>query len=409
MKVLLIEDVSFSRKLVEGQLQKLGHTVISAGSGYEGLDLLQSESLIGLVICDLYLPDVSGFHIFQECELLPRFKQGEQVPPPFVLLTSSNNLKDLQQAEEMGFLAALSKPLSITELDNLIQSLGNSDVLLKVSHNKGKVLLVDSQGHLFRVVQEVMKGNGLTLITASSGKECLDYLQEYSNIQLIISDLELKDINAIHLQRRCQESLPESMPPFVLMAASSYNMELLQIAYLSNFSDIIISPFDKYSIRQRLSQLFLTEGSPHGAHKSILLVDDIYFHCALTKVILQKNTFVREGKYNILVADSGIKALEYLKTDSSIQLVITDYYLPDMDGMEIYKNMIETLDKSKKITGIEGVMPTFILLTISSNEELRRQALKEGFKAVFRKPIDSESFLTLLNSLLSSKDKMNTV
>ncbi|WP_421362668.1 GGDEF domain-containing response regulator [Agrobacterium rosae] len=62
---------------------------------------------------------------------------------------------------------------------------------------------------------------------------------------------------------------------------------------------------------------------------SILVVDDAKAaRSSLVEILTRQNFSVRE-------AYSGAQALDILSGDSSIQLVITDYYMPDMDGYEL--------------------------------------------------------------------------
>src|SRR4051812_864488 len=118
MKILVIEDISFSSIVVERFLQSREHTVLTAKTGHEALTKLEAEDSIECVICDLFLPDMNGFQIYQECQRIKKYNKSNQVEtPPFILLTSSTNSDHFQQAQVMGFVATLSKPLNVKELE----------------------------------------------------------------------------------------------------------------------------------------------------------------------------------------------------------------------------------------------------------------------------------------------------
>lgn len=396
MNILLIEDIAFSRRVAECQLKDFGHLIISAEDGYGALDILQSGQTIDLVICDLHLSDMDGFQIYKECENLACFKKRGRLPPPFILLTSSKNPRDLKEAENMGFLAALTKPLNIAHLQEIITSISDGNAFLQQSQQtKGKILLIDSVGKITAIMQDILQNSHYTLMVATSGEEGLEYLREYRNIQLIVSDLELKDTNAISLLQQCRSSQADvagKTPCPFLLITESQDMDLLQVAHLSDFADIILPPLDKYIIKQRLNRLFLAEGNLRQENRSILLVDDINFHSVMTKTVLNQSAFIRENKINILTAGSGDEALDLLRRNPTIRLVITDYAMEGMNGIELYSHIRSIFQKNSDLTGHVAALPSFVLLTVSSNESVHSKALRDGFRAVFRKPLEANSF-----------------
>jgi len=412
MQILVVEDVAFIRKLTESQLQARGHQVIAVSSGYEALDVLTAEKSIDLVISDLFLADINGFQLFEECEKLPRFKKHNSIPPPFVLMTSSDNPQDLRKAEAMGFMAALTKPLDMARIEEIIVAIGEGNAFLNASRAKGKILLVDSVGKVSDMMQDIMRGSGYTVLQASTGEECISYLAEYRNIQLIVSDLELQDTNAIKLLKHCQDEqmknlangLAKSMPPFVLMTESQ-NSDLVQVAYLASFTDIILAPLDKNIIKQKLNRLFIAEGNNSEPQKSILIVDDVHFHCILTLLILKQNQLIGKENYNFLIAESGEEALKYLKSDKSIRLVLSDYAMPDMNGLEVYSETKKIYQKSQQVSGKQDEIPPFIMLTVCENKTHLETALSDGFKAVINKPLDSKQLNQLVTQFLAPVDQ----
>lgn len=411
MDILVIEDISFSRKLIENQLKSLGHSVISVSGGYEALEVLDSSQTVNLVVCDLYLADMTGFHIFQECEKLFNARGNDQIGPPFVLLTSSKNQRDLDDAESMGFVAALTKPLDLQNLQEIINSLDSEHALIRQSQAKGKILLADAKGVISKLMQNIMEGTGYTFLFSQSGQECLSSLAEYRNIKLIVSELELPDTNALKLIAKArvdQEEAGKRMPPFVLMTENQ-DSELIQAARMANFADIVLPPLEKYAVKQKMiQQLFKGEESLKSKHRTILLIDDIHFHCVMTRVALHQSPVVQNGKYEIITVDSGEAAINHLKTDPNICLVVSDYFLPDMTGIEIYQNVRTIFEKNSQLGGVTASMPPFVLVTTSEDEVIHYKALREGFQKVFTKPLDTKQFLVTINELLEKELQSET-
>jgi CheY-like chemotaxis protein len=405
MDILVIEDISFSRKLIENQLKSLRHSVISVSGGYEALEVLDSSQTVNLVVCDLYLADMTGFQIFQECEKLYNARGNDQLGPPFILLTSSKNQRDLDDAESMGFVAALSKPLDLQNLQEIINSLDSEHALIRQNQAKGKILLADAEGVISKLMQNIMEGSGYTFLFSQTGQECLSSLAEYRNIKLIVSELELPDTNALKLlakARVAQEEAGKPMPPFVLMTEKQ-NSDLIQAAQMANFADIVLPPLEKYAVKQKMiQQLFKGEDTIKSKHRTILLIDDIHFHCVMTRVALHQSPVVQDGKYEIITVDSGEAAINHLKTDPSICLVISDYFLPDMTGIEIYQKLRHIFEKNSQLGGITASLPPFVLVTTSEDEVIHYKAVREGFRKVFTKPLDTKQFLTAINELLEN-------
>ncbi|MDZ7763852.1 MAG: response regulator [Melioribacteraceae bacterium] len=77
----------------------------------------------------------------------------------------------------------------------------------------------------------------------------------------------------------------------------------------------------------------------HNTIPKILVVDD---EPDLEILINQKfRREIKEGKYNFSFAGNGVKALEKLKEDNEIELVLTDINMPEMDGLTLLSKIKE--------------------------------------------------------------------
>jgi len=71
----------------------------------------------------------------------------------------------------------------------------------------------------------------------------------------------------------------------------------------------------------------------------ILVVDDEPDLEILIKQKFRKE--IKENKYNFIFAYNGVQALQKLNEDGSIELVLTDINMPEMDGLTLLKKMQE--------------------------------------------------------------------
>ena len=118
---------------------------------------------------------------------------------------------------------------------------------------------------------------------------------------------------------------------------------------------------------------------------NILVVDD-----SLTIRVKFKD-YLSEHGFEVHEASNGMEALEILKRNSDIKLIISDLNMPIMDGM----TFIEFVRKEE--TGKE--VPIMIYST-ELDKSLKEEAKKLGVNAWVSKPLDQSKILTAIKSLL---------
>lgn len=113
--MLVIEDDSGLRALVEQYLEAQGHEVVGAADGEEGLKYALADEF-DLVICDLILPKVTGQQV---CEELIR--QRPELAKRVVVATG-----DVTGEETKAFLARtglphIAKPFGLRQFAEMIE------------------------------------------------------------------------------------------------------------------------------------------------------------------------------------------------------------------------------------------------------------------------------------------------
>lgn len=102
-RILLIEDNSFNREIVELALKKAGFEVILAVDGEDGLKKLEKNP--DLVLLDLSLPKISGWDIIKKMREDTRYSDL-----PVIALTAHAMVGDREKVLKMGCSSYLSKP-----------------------------------------------------------------------------------------------------------------------------------------------------------------------------------------------------------------------------------------------------------------------------------------------------------
>ncbi len=111
--ILLVEDDRATSWLLAKILRDLGHTVNTANTIEQALDLERSGDF-DLIISDIGLPDGSGL------ELMRRVVE-RRGPVASIALSGYGMEEDLQRSREAGFAAHLTKPIDFFKLKSMIQ------------------------------------------------------------------------------------------------------------------------------------------------------------------------------------------------------------------------------------------------------------------------------------------------
>ena len=111
MRVLIAEDESISRRILESQLGKWGYEVVSARSGAEAWEILQAKGGPSLAILDWQMPEMDGV------EVCRRVRQLAKEPYAYlILLTSRSRSEDVVVGLEAGADDYVAKPFDPSEL-----------------------------------------------------------------------------------------------------------------------------------------------------------------------------------------------------------------------------------------------------------------------------------------------------
>jgi CheY-like chemotaxis protein len=125
-------------------------------------------------------------------------------------------------------------------------------------------------------------------------------------------------------------------------------------------------------------------------NRTVLLVDDDMRNTFALSKLLKKHGM------NVVIADNGEMALEKLRSEKAIELVIMDIMMPVMDGYQAMREI-----RSHKAW---QDMPV-IALTARAMPEEQERCMEAGANDYLVKPVDIERLLTLLRVWLFRLEK----
>lgn len=116
-KILSIEDDAFLSSLVSGKLIESGFSVITAGTGHDGLLKAKSEKP-NLILLDVMLPDMGGFEILEKLKADP-----ETSSIPVIILSNLGGRDEIERGVALGASSYLIKSNILPhEVAEMVQS-----------------------------------------------------------------------------------------------------------------------------------------------------------------------------------------------------------------------------------------------------------------------------------------------
>lgn len=128
-------------------------------------------------------------------------------------------------------------------------------------------------------------------------------------------------------------------------------------------------------------------------HK-VLVVDDDRIFCRTTKKMLE-NLF-----FKVLIATDGKEAIEILEKHSDISLVLADYIMPGMDGLELTRKIRKKYSKNEL---------SILVLSGYADEETTALFLKHGANDYIKKPFSKEEFSCRINNSIETLENIQTI
>jgi len=108
-KLLVIEDELILRENLKELLSMHGYDVSTACDGEEGLHAIKSMNP-SLVICDIRMPKLNGYELFEEVKNMP------QSLMPFLFLSAKVDHEDIRKGMNLGADDYLTKPVNKKDL-----------------------------------------------------------------------------------------------------------------------------------------------------------------------------------------------------------------------------------------------------------------------------------------------------
>jgi DNA-binding NtrC family response regulator len=233
-KILVIDDESNLRLVVQKEMSRLGHEVETASDGEAAWTVLEEKDY-DVLLCDINMPRLDGIG------LLRRLKEKRQNPPEVIMLTGHATVETAIEAMKLGAYDYLTKPYRITELAVLVTQAAEKQKLkidnqrlraqLERRNTEMPEIVAESpqMKEILRLVQRVARSETSVLITGESGtgKELIAQALHRLSPR---SALTFVDLNCAALQDNLLESELFGHEAGAFSGARARKMGLFEIA-----------------------------------------------------------------------------------------------------------------------------------------------------------------------------------
>ena len=169
-KILVVDDESRMRKLVNDFLTKSGFCVIEASNGEEALDIFYKTKDIALLILDVMMPKLDGWQVCRE------IRMTSQVP--IIMLTARGEEQDELLGFKLGVDEYISKPFSpkilVARVEAILRRTNSEEKTEALSYGG---IVLDKTAHEVRV-------DGETVDLSFKEFELLEYFLQNKEIAL---------------------------------------------------------------------------------------------------------------------------------------------------------------------------------------------------------------------------------
>ncbi|CAI8730666.1 two component transcriptional regulator, LuxR family [Pseudomonas sp. NFIX49] len=142
VKVIVVDDQPLIVEELCEFLESSGYRCVPCESSKEAIERFTGDTAIGLVLCDLHMPDMDGIQLVQELQRLA----GKHRAFEAIMLTGRADKQDVIKALRAGIADYYQKPVN---LDELLEGLQRQEAVLQ---ERQKTLQL---GHLNQKLQDL--------------------------------------------------------------------------------------------------------------------------------------------------------------------------------------------------------------------------------------------------------------
>jgi signal transduction histidine kinase/DNA-binding response OmpR family regulator/CHASE3 domain sensor protein/HAMP domain-containing protein len=389
--ILIIEDdTPFAKSLLD-YTRKQGYKGIVAVRGDEGLQLAKNFKPMGILL-DIQLPIISGWDVMDELKSTP---ETRHIP---VHIMSSHRMKN--ESLMKGAVDFIDKPMAFEKMEEIFKK-----IEYVISKKSKKVLIVEDNSMHAKALSYFL---GTFDINSELKSDITDGIEALKNndVECVILDMGIPDKKAYEILEEAKKNPGFENIPIIIFTGKS--LSLSEELRIKQYADsIIVKTAHSYQRMLDEVSLFLhvvEENKKTGRHasekknlggmgdilkdKTVLIADDD------VRNIFSLSKSLENYKMNVLTALDGKEALQKLEENPSVDVVLLDMMMPQMDGYETARRIRDQYKWRN--------LPV-IAVTAKAMTGDREKCINAGASDYITKPVDIDQLMSLLRVWLYEK------
>ena len=381
--ILIVEDdVHFAGVLLDHAREKNFKGVVTH-QGESALTLAR-DYLPAAILLDIDLPGIDGFTVLERLKRDP----GTRHIPVHVI----TSLNERERALRLGAISYLHKPISRERLQEEFTRI--QQFLIR---GKRSLLVVEDDTVQRDAIIGLVSNEDVQIAAVGTGADALASLQS-GHFDCMVLDLSLPDIDGFELLDRIGDDITLRDLPVVIYTAKELTRK--EVTRLKRIAKTIVvkdahsperlldetalflhrSPGNLPELQRRmLEDVRAVDGGLAG--RKVLIVDDDLRNIFALSSVLERQ------QMKVLFAENGKDGIEVLEKDPTIEIVLMDIMMPEMDGYDTMR-AIRAIPKFKSLP--------IITLTAKAMKGDRDKCLAAGASDYITKPVDTAQLLSLM-------------
>ncbi len=262
---------------------------------------------------------------------------------------------------------------------------------------KKRVLIIDDNHTNRRILSLQIRAWGMETEEAASGEEALYKISHQPPFNLAILDMQMPVMDGVSLAKEIRRTFNNDQIPLIMLTSLGRQQIELNInifaAYLtkpvksSQLFNCLVEIFTErhnvtLSKKTTIKKVDVSADLAHQHPLRILLAEDNVTNQKVATLILK-----RMG-YTIDIASNGAEAVQAVMRQT-YDVVLMDVQMPEMDGFEATKRIIEHWPNREQ-------RPYIIAMTAHALKGYREKCLEAGMEDYVTKPVRPEELATAL-------------
>jgi signal transduction histidine kinase/DNA-binding response OmpR family regulator/CHASE3 domain sensor protein len=383
--ILIVEDDTAFAKILLDFTRKRGYKGIVAVRGDVGIDLANQYKPLAILL-DIQLPVKDGWQVMEA------LKSNPDTRPIPVHIMSSLEVK--KESLLKGAVDFINKPVALEHMQQIFQKLEHA-----LSRHPKKVLIVEENKQHAQALSYFLANNSISTQVVNNVNQSIGALSK-KEVDCVILDMGIPDKNAYDTLEAIKKT--EGLENLPIIIFTGKNLSKGEESRIKQYADsIVVKTAHSYQRILDEAGLFLhlveekdtdsRRGKPVSEklgglyevlkNKTVLIADDDVRNIfSLTKALEQH-------KMKVLAATDGKEALQILKENPLVDIVLMDMMMPEMDGYESTREI-------RKIPAYKQL--PVLAVTAKAMMGDREKCISAGASDYISKPVDIDQLISLL-------------